>query len=299
MKPVFLLFLDEEGSKFYVILRGSVSVHIRVALPTEGGGQIMGTRKVNELFSGQSFGELAIMDEAIKPRSATITCMEDSDFATLDRKSYQRLIGFVQKQQVMAQVEFLQGISIFRHFSEHVLKVWVYLFGRKVTLPYKARIYREKDAPDEVFVVRSGQVVVTKKVPVAIQREDRTIVTMAKDKVLALDEKPPIMREIKIALLGPGEIFGDEEGFAEFMQTQDRDEKEGGETENKEQGEEKPEEKPEKSKTQSVGHKRIINLDRHTEEAQILENIKCYREATVSVSSREAEIWAIPTKVEK
>ena len=44
---------------------------------------------------GQSFGELALMNK--KPRAATITCLKECHFATLDRDNYQSTLEKAQK----------------------------------------------------------------------------------------------------------------------------------------------------------------------------------------------------------
>ena len=44
-------------------------------------------REVCILSEGDSFGELGLMSSKAK-RAATIVCLNDSDFATLDRSSY-------------------------------------------------------------------------------------------------------------------------------------------------------------------------------------------------------------------
>jgi CRP-like cAMP-binding protein len=46
--------------------------------------------EVNELGVGETFGELALIEN--KPRKATIICKENCDFATLDRASYSELL---------------------------------------------------------------------------------------------------------------------------------------------------------------------------------------------------------------
>ena len=74
---VFVLCKGERGSKFYIILEGKVGIFIRNK--TE-------LKKVKELQGGDSFGELALVNDA--PRSASIRCLLDCHFAVLDKKNY-------------------------------------------------------------------------------------------------------------------------------------------------------------------------------------------------------------------
>jgi CRP-like cAMP-binding protein len=46
-------------------------------------------KKVRELARGASFGELALATEGAK-RSATVKCMTDCEFTTLNKESFKR-----------------------------------------------------------------------------------------------------------------------------------------------------------------------------------------------------------------
>jgi CRP-like cAMP-binding protein len=84
------------GDKFYIILRGKVSVQIyskEKNTEKKEGKPVRTMIEVNELHAGDKFGELALIDN--KPRKATIVCKEECDFATLDSKSYKELLGIV------------------------------------------------------------------------------------------------------------------------------------------------------------------------------------------------------------
>ena len=50
-------------------------------------------REVAEKFTGDSFGELALIED--KPRTATIICKEECHFAVLDRDNYKEILGII------------------------------------------------------------------------------------------------------------------------------------------------------------------------------------------------------------
>ena len=76
---------DREGEVFYIIVRGRVK------------GQLESGQEF-ELGSGESFGELAVSGatEDERVRSATITCLQETLFATLSRLDYLRITGSLQ-----------------------------------------------------------------------------------------------------------------------------------------------------------------------------------------------------------
>lgn len=55
-------------------------------------------KEVCQFSSGDSFGELASITN--KPRSATIICMENTDFAVMDKDSYEKVVGKAMKRKL-------------------------------------------------------------------------------------------------------------------------------------------------------------------------------------------------------
>lgn len=97
-------FLGSVGANFWVLLRGSVSVIIDVEKKIAKGekgdkiSQLIPT-EIKVLQAGTAFGELALINS--KPRSATIQCKEDCDFAVLEKVHFDeilRKIFFLQLQ---------------------------------------------------------------------------------------------------------------------------------------------------------------------------------------------------------
>ena len=71
------------GTKFYIILQGSVSV----LTPKFGKlNSLNDFHEVKILKDGDSFGELALISK--KTRSASILCKEDCYFAVLEKKHF-------------------------------------------------------------------------------------------------------------------------------------------------------------------------------------------------------------------
>jgi len=60
------------GTKFYIILRGAVEVYVNIPKISTEGKEVLVSEKISELKEGMLFGELAIMEEILKPRKATI-----------------------------------------------------------------------------------------------------------------------------------------------------------------------------------------------------------------------------------
>jgi len=102
------------GTKFYIILRGAVEVYVNIPKISTEGKEVLVSEKISELKEGMLFGELAIMEEILKPRKATIKTKNTSDcvLVTLERDHYQRILGHMT-QEINAHVDFLEELSHF------------------------------------------------------------------------------------------------------------------------------------------------------------------------------------------
>ena len=94
------------GTKFYVIIKGSVSVNVRfLANPEEKREESAKLqnltsstlpveyilKEIKVLNAGLAFGELSLIEN--KPRAATIICVEDCGFAVLDKKNFDLILS--------------------------------------------------------------------------------------------------------------------------------------------------------------------------------------------------------------
>ena len=142
------------GTNFYIIIQGSVSIHIKSSGKDEHGDDIVRLQKVGEFHTGSSFGELAIMEDVLKPRSATVICMTNCHFALLERKKYKKILGDAQNRIYKSHIKFLSEMSIFKGFTYHNLKSWVYLFEEKMVHAWRHVVYKEGQDSDQVYLIR-------------------------------------------------------------------------------------------------------------------------------------------------
>jgi CRP-like cAMP-binding protein len=97
-----------------MILKGKVEVQIRITKGYHADGSLdFEMKKVAELDTGKTFGELAIMEDAIKPRAATIIAKDDCYFATLDRKPYKAILGKYHRIETFSKITFLSSLPIY------------------------------------------------------------------------------------------------------------------------------------------------------------------------------------------
>ena len=65
--------------------------------------------KVAELSKGQSFGELALLNNS--KRAATVVAIEDCDFGVLSKENFEKVVGQMLRKKFEKKVEFLNKFS--------------------------------------------------------------------------------------------------------------------------------------------------------------------------------------------
>jgi len=95
--------IGSHGDTFYIIMKGSVDVWVylpHVVEETKPDGTVesiteMALTNVRTLLAGNSFGELALMEN--KPRAATIICSKKCYFGVLDKSSFDNILSNLSK----------------------------------------------------------------------------------------------------------------------------------------------------------------------------------------------------------
>ena len=145
---------------------------------------------VARLHSGMSFGELALIKD--QPRAASIICDTDCHFAVLSKEDYMSIIGKIEARKLDDFIQFLQEIPMFRLWTKKKLEVLTYHF-KSIIFKRKQIVFNINVPLNCVYIVKSGEFEIMK--PVVSQNT----------------KKSPENYMMKIALLGKGEVLGDEE----------------------------------------------------------------------------------------
>ena len=113
-------------------------------------------KRVGEKKTGESFGELALLEESGNgTRAATIKVEEDVNFATLSKKDYNNSLRRIEARLVTEQVEFLQNIPCFKTQSKKALTLFT-KYLRKIDYTYGNKVYSEGMPAYKIFIVLSG-----------------------------------------------------------------------------------------------------------------------------------------------
>lgn len=183
------------GYEFYIILAGSVGVLVWLEISDHA----ISARKNNEFYSkfidvkyppkngkyltevkilksGESFGELALLNGKNKKRNATIISKEDSHFGVLDRKNFLRILSKntifplkysikcneieeKEENKLIRNVNFLQNFPFFQKIPIEIVKS-IYLFCEIKEIALNAVLYKEGEDANFFYMIKSGSFLV-------------------------------------------------------------------------------------------------------------------------------------------
>lgn len=179
--------------RLYIVLTGSVETFVY---------QEDGTREVLSVLRSQhSFGDMALTSE--RPREAHATCLEDTEFAILDKPTYEELLAKEKLRKIYSLRDFLEDLFIFQGISASgVMESLQFLkFG---IFHHEHLIVKEGEIPQCIYIVRFGSVRLSR-----VFSKEQSLPFYSRPPEWPDDKKSTITREVDVCLLGPGEIFGD------------------------------------------------------------------------------------------
>ena len=137
----------EPGSVFFVIVVGRVFVSIR----EPGTGE---DKRVATLHNGDSFGELALMQpDAL--RAATVVAAESTEFLTIGREDYHRILGTANEESLAEKVACLARLPAFASTPTNMLRSVAYVASTR-EYPRNALIVKQGERTEEIFFVQRG-----------------------------------------------------------------------------------------------------------------------------------------------
>ena len=148
----------EVGTAFYMLLTGTVAVEVA----SEDGGDAV---EVGQLGEGDSFGELALMQEG-SLRAATIKAVEPCELLKVEREQYNVILKTLMSDELQEKVDFLRQVSLFRECGDNHLQSIAYVLGAR---SYKRGevVVMQGQPSEEMYFVCSGsaRVIMALEVP--------------------------------------------------------------------------------------------------------------------------------------
>jgi cAMP-dependent protein kinase regulator len=159
----YVFKLGDEGSTFYVILKGSAGVLIPdPQAPPRRATDPQQFREVKVLTAGEAFGELAILKG--KPRAATIICKDECIMAVLERNHYNIVLRNKQRNELLAKINFLATAKLLSFLPLNKLTELFYNSEVEVPHMHGSIVYHEGSPSKKLYLIKSGEFTVLKTV---------------------------------------------------------------------------------------------------------------------------------------
>lgn len=137
------------GTKFYILLKGAVTIYI----PAAESGRIV-YKEIMTFSPGSSFGELAL--EGSKTRSASALCKTDSHFLILLQKDYLKFMQRIVSDKKNEMINFIHSLPAFQKLNKLAISKMVYNI-KEVSFTKGQVIFNENDPAKEIFIIKDGE----------------------------------------------------------------------------------------------------------------------------------------------
>lgn len=159
---------------------------------------LLGFVCVTDLREGMVVGEKGLYDGT--PRSATVLCLEDCDFACLLKKDYDRLLRDANKELIEEVRDFFYQHVFKRSVQRAVLASLGSDFCKKMVCLRKDKFVFRQDSPDtNVYIIKRGSVMLQSLHSVDYSKPFDN-----------LPKRRKVEYAMNLITMGEGEIFGEE-----------------------------------------------------------------------------------------
>jgi cGMP-dependent protein kinase len=140
------------GDYWYIVESGHFDIYVQ----KKGSAERL---KVAQRERATAFGELALMYNA--PRAATVIATVTSAVWVLDRSTARKLLTTVTDQKLREYEQFLRGVNSFQMLLENERSKIAEAL-EEISYPANHYIVKQGDMGDSFFILKRGEVVVTK-----------------------------------------------------------------------------------------------------------------------------------------
>jgi CRP-like cAMP-binding protein len=201
VRPTQYLFKQgEDADRFYVILEGSVGVHILKIDPDDKAAPER-VLEVAEIHKGNAFGDYALLHN--ERRSASIYVKENSHFLVLYKKEFLHILGKVEAYKLKEKVDFLRSLPLFQRWANKRLIKTSYAFDVR-THTRNHFLFKEGDPTDFIYIVKEGEFQLLKNYKVS-----KTVMMIKK-----IRNSPVVKhktKQIQMSIAAKGQMLGEDD----------------------------------------------------------------------------------------
>ncbi|KAL4510502.1 hypothetical protein ABPG72_004656 [Tetrahymena utriculariae] len=231
-----LLELDIKSEYFFIILSGQVGFYI--PKPKKGKEENKQQRQFSKmekqrdnlflvkLFKkGDSFGEISLIYD--RGSDGSMFAMEETTCLLLHKQNFLQIVGDQEKNSITKEIEFLQHHPLFENWSFNLLRL-LYFFSQVMNYNKNEVVYLEDTKPTHIYIIKQGEFAIYRNFKDQSKKVDKKKES-DEDEDNKSDEEVNIkgdykneanndlkrkfekQKKYKLAVIGKGEIFGEED----------------------------------------------------------------------------------------
>ncbi|EAS06370.2 cyclic nucleotide-binding domain protein (macronuclear) [Tetrahymena thermophila SB210] len=154
--------------------------------------------KVSEYKPGDMFGSEMLENKHERSSFAIVNSVE-AKLAILDKTFFEEILMLYHEEKLINEIKFFQNNCLFSKFDESEIEQ-ILLKLESVSFKKDSIIYKEDDPSDRIYLVKEGEIEI-----------DHIIETEKKFEDYPFINQQFHQRRQKIAIIGPGQIFGESE----------------------------------------------------------------------------------------
>jgi CRP-like cAMP-binding protein len=140
----------DEGRTFYVVLKGLVNVFVP---DFKKKTKELEFHKILTLGRGSSFGVLSIINK--KPRSATVTCEDDTILAEIQYEDYVTILKEIENPKINNFIAYMKSFDLFKNLPRSYIERF-YFISEKISFIKGDVIFKEGNQVDGIYFIKSG-----------------------------------------------------------------------------------------------------------------------------------------------
>lgn len=125
--------------------------------------------EVAKLGDGKSFGELALLHN--KQRAASIITLEDTSFAVMNKKSFEKVMSDTKTREINQNIDFLDRFSYIKQLTKQSKTKLTY-YAEKKNYVIGQEVFQEGEECASLYLIRSGEFEITKNVYITTRNQD-------------------------------------------------------------------------------------------------------------------------------
>lgn len=182
--------VQDEQSKFYLILRGEISLQNIY-------GEVLEIKR-----AGECFGEISLNQQELLSQKAIVTSSE-VQLAVLDRTRYKVVLAELKEAQISNDISFLSDMRLFRSYNKSLLRELYLRSLPLVELSLGDTVYQEGSPTGGFFLIKEGNFKSAK------QFKQNPL--SPKKKAASSTKTFGYQHNLDLVVLAKGDYFGEEE----------------------------------------------------------------------------------------